>query len=139
MDRVKDIQLKPMNASAGMRKPSERFSAALLSNLALLGELYRQELTPLATIAYQEALRDLSIEAMNAGFKEAIKRCKFLPTPAEIRDEANIAMSLQERPREAAAECQLCRGTGWQLKPRDDGQGKWVIKCQCRGKQRVSV
>ncbi len=130
MEHANEIIQRPMSGNLETPQPSPEFLEALQANLALFGEIYRQELTPLAVVAYREALKDLSVKALNLGFELALKNCKFIPNPAEIRAYA------AECPAPAPTEgCELCRGTGWRVVPRMDGQGDHARRCDCRARK----
>jgi hypothetical protein len=57
----------------------------------VFSQLYRQEATEAAVWAYREALGDLTSEEIESGCREAIRRLKFFPNPAEIRECLAIA------------------------------------------------
>lgn len=126
MEHAKEILQRPMSGPAETPQPSQAFLDALQANLALFGEIYRQELTPLAVVAYREALKDLSVKALNVGFELALKNCKFIPNPAEIR-----AYAAECPPPPATNGCEVCRGTGWRVVPRMDGLGDQARRCEC--------
>jgi len=134
MEQAREIVQKPMNEVTETPQLSAKFLDSLKANLAVFGELYRQELTPLAVLAYREALKDMSVKAMNLGFELALKNCKFLPTPAEIREWAGIALAKLPKPSVSAEtwNCETCRGTGWKVVARTDGPGEWAKSCDCR-------
>lgn len=50
-----------------------------------LAETYRQQVTPLMLEGYWAGLNDLSEGEIGACAKLAIRTCKFMPTPADIR------------------------------------------------------
>jgi hypothetical protein len=52
--------------------------------LNTFAQLYRQEISDDAVIAYDAALQHLSSETLKIACNEAIKKCKFFPNPAEI-------------------------------------------------------
>ena len=49
-------------------------------------QLYHQEIEELAALAYRDALKDFSSTQLDRGCREAIKRCTFIPKPADIID-----------------------------------------------------
>lgn len=59
----------------------ERFTAAMVA----LTEVFGRPLGSLPSL-YREALSDLKIEAIEGAVKAAIKRCKFMPAPADLRE-----------------------------------------------------
>lgn len=59
--------------------------------LVVFGGLFQRELTELLIGTYCEALSDLTPTEIALGCKGAIKRLKFFPTPAEIRECLGIA------------------------------------------------
>jgi hypothetical protein len=60
----------------------EQFASTML----LLGVAFDAEITETRMTIYFEALRDLPEEQVLAAMRETIKRCKFFPRVAEIRD-----------------------------------------------------
>jgi hypothetical protein len=66
-------------------------SSALAKWLMVFSQLYRQEATEAAVWAYREALADLTPGEIDRGCREAIRRLKFFPNPAEIRECLTIA------------------------------------------------
>jgi hypothetical protein len=52
----------------------------------VFSQVYRQETTEAGVWAFREALADLSAAELDLACREAIKRLKFFPTPAEIRE-----------------------------------------------------
>jgi hypothetical protein len=139
MERAGEILRRPMNDQCETPKPSAEFSAALKQNLALFGEIFHQEITPLAVVGYLEALRDLSIEQLNRGCALALRNCKFMPRPAEIREHAQLPAPERGDVLSGADElgCDLCRWTGWRLVPKLNG-GEHVRLCECTRRKRAT-
>lgn len=52
--------------------------------LLAFSQLYRQEIEPLAAMAYRETLRSYSVGQIERGCRDAVSRCTFMPKPAEI-------------------------------------------------------
>lgn len=134
---------KPMTGKPDHERPSPEFSEAMKANLALFSEVYQRELTPLGVIGYLDALRDLSVADLNRGCRLALQTSKFFPTPAEIRAQAKDAQQYGdviggEKQRTARDECADCRGTGWKLVGREDGQGKQATRCNCADERRLA-
>ena len=72
-------------------------SRAIQDIVILLGETYRQSVTKFTIEAYAVGLEGLSDEQVLVAGKRAIQTCKFMPTPAELRDLAgsgNLARSI---------------------------------------------
>lgn len=86
-------------------------------------------------IAWREALSDLSVEAIKIGAVETIRKHKdFMPTPAQFRGYMEDAYTrMGERNRATHEDCELCRGTGWQIVSREDGQGQCAKRCEGPG------
>lgn len=66
-------------------QPSTEFLEALKYEMALTAETMNQELTALQNMGYIEALSDLNVEQVRAGFKRARRTLQFFPKPAEVR------------------------------------------------------
>ena len=58
---------------------------AFAATLGILASTFRQQLDAAAIEGYAMALDDLSLEDFRAVCKRALKECKFMPTPAELR------------------------------------------------------
>jgi hypothetical protein len=54
--------------------------------LEVLFALYGRRAEPLQAKAYKMALADVPLDALTVAVEEAMRTCKFLPTPAELRD-----------------------------------------------------
>ena len=67
----------------------------------VFSQLYRQEATEAAVWAYREALGDLTSGEIDRGCREAIRRLKFFPNPAEIRECLAIARA-NAKPKQAS-------------------------------------
>lgn len=61
---------------------SERF--AIVMNA--LGAAFNRPITPAVITAYEIGLENLAIEEIEAAAKLAIQTCRFMPTPAELRE-----------------------------------------------------
>lgn len=61
-----------------------KFLIILKDGLNTFAQLYRQEISDDAVVAYQRALEHLRPDQLQVAFDEAIKHCKFFPNPAEI-------------------------------------------------------
>lgn len=70
-------------------QPSPEFLAALSQEMALTAETMNLQLSELQNIGYLEALSDLSVTEIRAGFKRARKTSNFFPKPIEVRELAN--------------------------------------------------
>lgn len=67
-----------------MTPRQERSAVCLATWLATFHQIYHQPIEELAAAAYREALKGYSAAQIDRGCKEAIKRCAFIPKPAEI-------------------------------------------------------
>ena len=54
--------------------------------VGILGEAWRQKVTPATIKAYQIGLDDLTSEAVKTATTRAIRQCKFMPTVSELRE-----------------------------------------------------
>lgn len=59
--------------------------------LAMLSEVYRTQLTELQVLAYTEALVEVKPRYLDMGFALVFKKCKFIPTPAEVIEQSEVA------------------------------------------------
>jgi hypothetical protein len=89
----------PIEQAAQLQQPSSA-SSALGRWLIIFSQLYRQEATEAAVWAYGEALGDLTSGEIDRGCREAIRRLKFFPNPAEIRECLEIARA-NAKPKQA--------------------------------------
>lgn len=71
------------------RQPSAEFLEALKHEMALTAETLNHELTELQVLGYLEALADMSVVRLQAGFKRARRTLLFFPRPAEVRSLAS--------------------------------------------------
>jgi hypothetical protein len=125
---------RQQNAVLEPRQLSTQFLEALKHNLALFAEVFQQEVTPLAAVGYQEALKDLSTEELNRGCALALRECKFMPRPAEIIERSKPRGEARDVLIGATYEdCPNCRGTGWRVVPKIGG-GEHARLCECRRK-----
>jgi hypothetical protein len=82
---------------------------------------------------YAEVLRSLPPQLLTESFYLALSKYAFMPKPAEILNCSREI--LEQRPRSkgsAVEDCEQCRGTGWKLIPRADGNGNHATACDCR-------
>jgi len=61
-------------------------SVEFIKALAVLGEVFNETVSDVRIEAYFAVLRDHPIEAVTAACQTALKRCKFFPRPAELRE-----------------------------------------------------
>lgn len=99
-----------------------------------LSHVYRKKYDPEMLAGYFDGLSDLTDRELNLAYLEAIKRRKFFPTPAELRESLDIALERMPRVTEADPNCKACDGTGWKIVERGaDGRGgKFAVNCPCR-------
>jgi len=64
--------------------------------IGLLGETFRQKVTATTITAYNMALGDVPIEALETAVRRAMVECTFFPSARELRDMAGV-MSLDAR------------------------------------------
>ena len=65
-----------------MPTDAERF--AIVMNA--LGAAFNRPITPAVLTAYEMGLEGLAIEEIEGAAKRALRTCKFMPTPAELRE-----------------------------------------------------
>jgi hypothetical protein len=98
--------------------------------LVKLCEIYRFEFSMDLLMTWGDALRDLTPEMLKMGLQQTLKvHLDFIPTPAQFRVYTEDAASKVYGKRRLHEECEACRGTGWKLVPRPDGEGEWATKC----------
>jgi hypothetical protein len=56
--------------------------------VAALAEAFGREASPATHLGYWLGLQDLPIEAIRLAVSSALRRCKFMPSPAELREMA---------------------------------------------------
>jgi hypothetical protein len=54
--------------------------------LTVLAETLGEPMSPVRLAGYCSALEDLPLEGVAIGMQEAMKKCRFFPKPAEIRE-----------------------------------------------------
>jgi hypothetical protein len=82
-------------------------------------------------IVWREALRDFGNDAIRVGADETLRRHRaFMPSPAEFRGYMEEAISRMSAPRSSHEDCEACRGTGWKMVQRADGQGEYATRCE---------
>lgn len=72
-----------------MIRPAE-WKQRLAVSVGALGEAFRQKITKETILAYEFGLDDLEAEQIELAVRHGIKSCKFMPTPAELRELANV-------------------------------------------------
>jgi hypothetical protein len=98
--------------------------------LAVIAEHYPQhgDVTELAVIGYVEGLRDLSPQEMSLGFSQALMRCKFRPTAADVLEGLRVYRERQAITSEPkSATCSKCEGTDYTVVER--GGYRYAQKC----------
>jgi hypothetical protein len=123
-----------IESSSGRKRQlqlSAEYLDVLNKRLAMLSELYRTQLTELQVLGYTESLAEVKPKFLDMGFTLAFKKYKFIPTPAEIIEQSEIAaehensfnhaqlpepeLSLKER-QEAAEEARKNPTLAWLFK-----------------------
>lgn len=102
----------------------------LRRHLKVLCETYGRPMSADGIEGYLRALSDLTIPEITLAFGEAIKRCKYFPNPAEIREAMYVALERMPRQKQALESCPDCGGTGWKIVEKN-GQ-RWAASCPCR-------
>ena len=87
MDRVKtEVKVEFSEPETEPLRASQTSSSTLGKWLVIFSQVYRQEITEPAVWAFREALADLSDSEVELACREVIKRVKFFPTPADVRE-----------------------------------------------------
>jgi hypothetical protein len=102
---------------------------AFLERLAALGEVFDAKFSEMKQQLYFEALKDLDLCDVVDGMNEALKTCKFMPRPAEIRELA--VGSLEDQAGAAWAE--------WKELARRQGAYKQITAESVDGRSLVDV
>jgi hypothetical protein len=130
MERAGDVLARPRSARKKTRSYSTEYLAAIKAILTKFCVTYREALVEELLIVWRDALSDLSIRALDAGFRETMKRhSDFMPTPAKFRGYAEEALSRMDQPGNSHENCTFCQGTGWRVVKRQDGQGDCAVRC----------
>lgn len=112
----------------------------LIKRLKKLFKTFKEQPTSEQLEAYIESLSDLTDGEIDIAFIEAIKRCKFRPQPAEIREALTTARECRTGTRFSLADpnCERCGGTGYGTVPARDPDTheeipgyRWAVRCQC--------
>lgn len=61
-------------------------ATGIAAAITLLAEAFGRQATPVTFKAYIAGLEGLSVEAIEAGVNRALKSCKFMPSPSELRE-----------------------------------------------------
>jgi|SRR5712664_986259 len=85
-----DRQVESSSDMNEASKPLKTFSDIVADWLSVYATVYREEVTEELTLAYSEALKDIRPILLHRAFLHALKRCKFRPTPAEVRESFEI-------------------------------------------------
>ena len=117
------------SAGKPVSQPSEEQLKVITKWVGMFMELNHKEISELGMAAYIEGLKDLSVAEIERGCTRALKEVDHMPTVAHIRQRVNIYDETAETTGERG--CELCRGTGWILVNRPDGQGQAARRCEC--------
>lgn len=111
----------------------EEIGRLLLKTCLAYGKAYKKGMADV----YQEDLADLTPQEVELAFKEARRRCKFFPNPAELREAlyAAIERAPRQSRRESDPNCTECRGEGWKTTEKDGR--RFVVTCPCRQRKAV--
>jgi hypothetical protein len=85
------MEIEPSSGRKRPLQPSAAYLDVLNKRLAMLSELYRTQLTELQVLGYTESLAEVKPRFLDIGFALAFKKYKFIPTPAEIIEQSEIA------------------------------------------------
>lgn len=131
MESAREVLARPSSGKRKTAKFSNEFLGIIQKILAKFCKTYGGTLDEELAIIWRDSLRDLTVEAIKIGAVETLRvHENFMPTPAQFRTYMNNALSrIGEHSRQAHEDCELCRGTGWKLVPREDGAGNVAVKC----------
>ena len=85
-----DRQVESSNDTSEPSRPLKTFSDIVADWLSVYATVYREEVTEELTLAYSETLKDIKPAFLHRAFLHAMKRSKFRPTPAEVRESFEI-------------------------------------------------
>lgn len=129
LESAGEVLRKPSKGKPKTAKLSNEYLALLGRILNKFGAVYRTDVADLIP-AWRSALSDLTPRALEVGALETLKRHKdFMPTPAQFRGYTEEALSRMDAPKGAHVDCEICRGTGWKVVKRADGQGNCAVRC----------
>jgi hypothetical protein len=80
-------------------KQSKTHSDIVADWLIVFGDMYRADVTEAMGLLYREALKEIKPEILHKAFVRVTKTSKFLPTPAEVLEAANIELELLQPPK----------------------------------------
>jgi hypothetical protein len=73
----------------------------IIATLLFIAEMFQESLSETRITGYCEALSDLPEQEVVSAMQESVKRCKFFPRVAEIRDLVQDASKEREKERQA--------------------------------------
>lgn len=83
---------------SAVNRQSKEHSAVVADWLTLYAQTYREEITEELALLYQQALKDIRPDILHKAFLRAAKNCKFRPTPAEVREAADVELDRNKPP-----------------------------------------
>lgn len=69
-----------------MSKPDKSREGGIAAAITMLAEAYGRTVTKVTFLAYIAGLDGLTVEQIEQGVNRALKTCKFMPAPAELRE-----------------------------------------------------
>ena len=92
-----------------------------------MGEL---RFPPTSMQMHWDGLQGMRLEHLEAAVTRAIQTRTYFPTPAELREDADVATptGVWQRPTGGRA-CEACEDTGW--RDVDTSRGRAVTRCAC--------
>jgi len=95
-------------------------------NLVALGELCNRRMSEAVQVMYFEALRDIDLGNLVAAMHQAIKQCKYMPMPIELREFALGSLDEQA----------LMFWNGWRKAAKIAGATRSVV---CEGRLAIAI
>lgn len=132
MDEREVETAKLMSGLIETRPLSQEYLDALAFWMAVFGDNFDKEVTPLKVLSYREGLKDLSVKQLNRGCFLALQNHKYasIPTIAEIREYADGRSGDPcNAEKQEPTVCEKCAPDGYKLVSRTVGSTE---KCLAR-------
>ena len=95
----REQQPMPKSEERTLTEQQEQSLGVLADWLNVYAEVYRQELSELAQLAYRETLKKVPANLLHAAFMRCLTQSKFLPVPAEILEAVKLEREEHPLPR----------------------------------------
>lgn len=87
---------------------------------------------PSALHMWWEGLQGVPLEVLEAAVTHAIQTRQWFPSPAELRDDADLAVPARPVPPTSTPWCEQCQDTGWrETVPSAEAVPRAVARCEC--------